>query len=422
MKVKFNLRDKKSKGVTLISLIVNYDKKRLKISTGHKVLVKYWNDRPCRVKELMEFDDYKKINADLDLYEALVKQVYNACIKDGFIPDPDYLKDEFFKLKGNPKRLKTSKTFWEFFEDFIEYKEESKKRGEIKDIRDYDNSLRKHLKKGEENFGKPLVFGAIKEPHDGFIQVWDNYLRFEAKNSYGEEGLAGNTIGKQNKNLKVFLNWCFDRDICPRFNMKHIPTEVEEVDNIYLTEEDIEKIERVELDDEEEKKVRDLFLIGCETGLRFSDFSSLSKEKIINHALRVTPMKTKKSSNKKVVIPISSRLNRIIDKYEELPKYNLKKVADFNKIIRSVCEKAEINDLVIFEKTIANKTIEIRKSKFEEVTSHTARRTFCTLKFLDDMPAEILIKFSGHTSVRNLLRYLKIDAELAAKQYIGHFR
>jgi integrase len=422
MKVKFNLRDKKSKDVTLISLIVNYDKKRLKISTGHKVLVKHWNDRPCRVKELMEFNDYKKINADLDLYEALVKQVYNACIKDGFIPDPNYLKDEFFKLKGNPKRLKTSKTFWEFFEDFIEHKEESKKRGEIKDIRDFDNSLRKHLKKGEENFGKPLAFGAIKEPHDGFIQVWDNYLRFEAKNSDGEEGLAGNTIGKQNKNLKVFLNWCFDRDIYPRFNMKHIPTEVEEVDNIYLTEDDLEKIERVELDDVEEKKVRDLFLIGCETGLRFSDFSSLTKEKILNHFLRVTPMKTKNTSNKKVVIPVSSRLERIIGKYEELPKYNLKKVSDFNKIIRSVCEKAEINDLIIYERKIANKWKEIRKSKFEEVSSHTARRTFCTLKYLGGMRTSSLISFTGHTSERNLIRYIRIDEEMAAVQNLHFFK
>ena len=422
MEVKFNLKDKKSAGATLINLMFNYDKKRLKVSTGFKVPVKYWNDKKQRVKELMEFKEHTTINAELDSFESLLKQIYATCVNEGFIPEPTYLKDEIFKLKLNPKKLKSSMTFWEIFDDFIKDKEESKKRGEIKDIRDYDNSLRKHLEKGEKNFGKPLVFGAIKEPHKGFIQVWDDYMRLEAKNSDGEDGLAVNTIGKQNKNLKVFLNWCFDRDIYPRFNMKHIPTEVEEVDNIYLTEEEIEKVEGVELDNEEQKKVRDLFLIGCETGLRFSDFSSLSKEKIINHALRVTPMKTKKSSNKKVVIPISSRLKRIIDNYEELPKYNLKKVADFNKVIRTVSEKAGINDLIIFEKTIANKSKEIRKSKFEEVTSHTARRTFCTLKFLDGMPAEILIKFSGHTSVRNLLRYLKIDAELAAKQYVGHFR
>lgn len=422
MEVKFNLKDKKSSGVTLINLIFNYDKKRLKISTGHKVLVKYWNDKKQRVKELMEFSDYATINEDLDLYETLVKQVYTTCIKDGFVPEPNILKDELFKLKANPKRSKSGKSFWEIYEDFVQDKEESKKRGEIKDVKDYTKSLPKHLKKGEDRFGKPLSFAALKEQFNGFVKIWDDYMRFEARNADGEDGLCVNTIGKQHKNLKVFLNWCFDRDIYPRFNMKHIPTEVEEVDNIYLTEEEIEKIESIELDEEEEKKVRDLFLIGCETGLRFSDFSNLTKEKILNQTLRVTPLKTKNSSNKKVVIPVSSRLQRIIDKYEVLPNYNLKKVTDFNKVIRTVCEKAKLNDVVVFERKIANKRNEIRKYKFEEVTSHTARRTFCTLKFLDGMPAEILIKFSGHTSVRNLLRYLKIDAELAAKQYVEYFK
>jgi integrase len=422
MEVKFNLKDRKSAGATLINLMFNYEKKRLKVSTGFKVPVKYWNDKKQRVKELMEFKEYSTINAGLDLFESLLKQIYATCINEGFIPEPIYLKNELFKLKANPKKIKLAKSFWDYFEEFICDKKEDMERGKIKDIRDYDNSLRKHLKKGEERFGKPLSFAAIKEQYNGFVKIWGDYMRFEAKNANGEDGLSVNTIGKQRKNLKVFLNWCFDRDIYPRFNMKHIPTEVEEVDNIYLTEEEIEKVESIELDDEEEKKVRDLFLIGCETGLRFSDFSSLTKEKILNQALRLTPMKTKKASNKKVVIPVSSRLKRILDKYEELPRYSIKKNADFNKIIRTVCEKAGINGLIIFEKTIANKRKEIRKSKFEEVTTHTARRTFCTLKFLDGMPAEILIKFSGHTSVRNLLRYIKIDEELAAKQYVEFFK
>jgi uncharacterized protein YdcH (DUF465 family) len=289
------------------------------------------------VKEVMEFSDHTKINEDLDHFESLVKQVYTTCIKDGFVPEPTYLKDEIFKLKLNPKKLKSLMSFWEIFDDFIKDKEESKKRGEIKDIRDYDNSLRKHLEKGEEKFGKPLNFAAIKEQYDGFIQVWGDYMRFEAKNSDGEDGLSVNTIGKQQKNLKVFLNWCFDREIYPRFSLKHIPTEAEEVDNIYLTEVELKKIEAIKLENEEEQKVRDLFLIGCETGLRFSDFSTLSKDKILNQALRLTPKKTRNSSNKKVVIPVSARLNRILDKYDELPTFKLEKVSEFNKVIRGVC-------------------------------------------------------------------------------------
>lgn len=420
MDVKFNLKERKSSGLTMINLILNYDKKRVKISTGQKILVRHWNDKKQRVKELMELKDHAFINQELDRYESIVKQVYFDALNHGTIPEPSFLKKEILKLKSNPKSLKLAKTFWDIYDDFISDKEDAKRRGEIKDVKDYTKSLPKHLKKGEERFGRPLSFAALKEPFNGFVKVWDDYMRFEAKNADGEDGLCVNTIGKQHKNLKVFLNWCFERDIYPRFNLKHLPTEVEEVDTIYLTEAELKKIEELDLEEEEERKVRDLFLIGCETGLRFSDFSSLTKEKIMDKAIRLTPKKTRNSSNKKVVIPVSSRLQRIIDKYEILPNYKSDKVADFNKVIRSVCEKAEINDLIIYERKIANKWKEIRKSKFEEVSSHTARRTFCTLKYLDGMSTFDLIKFTGHTNERNLIRYLRIDEEMAAIQN-AHF-
>ncbi len=420
MDVKFNLKERKSSGYTMINLILNYDKKRVKISTGQKILVRHWNDKKQRVKELMELKDHAIINQELDRYESIVKQVYFDALNHGTIPEPSFLKKEILKLKSNPKSLKLAKTFWDIYDDFISDREDSKRRGEIKDIRDYKNSLRKHLENGEKKFEKPLSFLAIKDPYNGFVPVWDDYMRFEAKNSEGGVGLCVNTIGKQHKNLKVFLNWCFEREIYPRFNMKHLPTIVEEVDNIHLTKEELSKIESIELESREEQKVRDLFLIGCETGLRFSDFSCLTKEKILGNVLRLTPKKTKNTSNKKVVIPVSSRLQRILDKYEELPIYNVNKVSDFNRTIKVICEKAKIDSMVIFERKIANQIKEIVKSKFEEVTSHTARRTFCTLKYLDGMPPFEIIKFSGHSTVRNLIRYLKVDEEMAAIQN-AHF-
>jgi integrase len=55
------------------------------------------------------------------------------------------------------------------------------------------------------------------------------------------------------------------------------------------------------------------------------------------------------------------------------------------------------------------------------VSSHTCRRTFCTLKFLKGMPAQAIMKFTGHTSERNFLKYLKLDAELTAQKYRGYF-
>jgi len=54
--------------------------------------------------------------------------------------------------------------------------------------------------------------------------------------------------------------------------------------------------------------------------------------------------------------------------------------------------------------------------KYELVSSHTCRRTFCTLKVLDKVPVPLIMKISGHTSERNSFRYLKMDEETSAEE------
>jgi hypothetical protein len=80
-----------------------------------------------------------------------------------------------------------------------------------------------------------------------------------------------------------------------------------------------------------------------------------------------------------------------------------------------------MNETIVFSRVVAGKTIMVNKFRYEEVYSHTCRRTYCTLKFLKGMPAQAVMKFSGHQTERNFLKYLKLDAELTATKYKGFF-
>ena len=86
-----------------------------------------------------------------------------------------------------------------------------------------------------------------------------------------------------------------------------------------------------------------------------------------------------------------------------------------------MCERADICDINYYYRTIQDREVRIEQKKFELISSHTGRRTFCTLKFLAGMPSHIIMKFSGHTSEQNFMRYLKIDAEIAATKYRSFF-
>jgi len=89
--------------------------------------------------------------------------------------------------------------------------------------------------------------------------------------------------------------------------------------------------------------------------------------------------------------------------------------------LRSLCEKAEINEPCFHYRIVQGKECVVEYKKHELVSSHTGRRTFCKLKFLDGMPVHVIMKFSGHTSEQNFLRYLKLDAELTAEKYKEFF-
>jgi integrase len=411
----FYLRDSLAEKTTIYAF-ASYEGYRVKISTNIKIPSKFWNTKKQRAKELMEFKDHEVVNKDLARIKEVLLAVYEKHRAEGVILNPKQFKEEFRASKDSPILDQKINTFWDHFEDFVNVK-----RKQLSDVRDYHNSLRKHLINVEAKMKRPLTFRLLKDPKEEFIANWEQYLKFETLNAKGEKGMSLNTVGKQNKNLKVFLNWCFDNGIYERFSLKGFPTLMEEVDNIYITEVELERLMHLKLDDEKERKVCDLFIIGCETGLRFSDFMRINQEHIDDGYLTFSPKKTSGYSNNKIIIPVSERFGQVLKRNSnEIPKLGNVDVTYFNQVIRKVCKKAKITKEVKYQREVAGKMITETRFRYDEVSSHTCRRTFCTLKFLKGMPAQAIMKFSGHRTERNFLKYLKLDAELTARKY-GEF-
>ncbi len=414
--IHFYLRDQLAEKTT-IYVYASYDGYRTRMSTDIRIPSKFWNSKKQKAKEAMEFASHVQVNAELVRIQDVLQTIYIKHREEGIILNPKQLKDEFYACKDAPIIDKKISTFWDHFENFVD-----DKRKQLSDIRDYNNSLRKHLTTVESILKRPLTFKLLKDPKQEFIATWEHYLKYECLNSKQEKGLSLNTVGKSNKNLKVFLNWCFDQGICDRFSLKGFPTLMEEVDNIYITEDELVSLFDLPLTDEKEKAVRDLFLIGCETGLRFSDFSRISSDNIHEEKLIFSPKKTSGYSNNKIIIPLSDRFKQVLSRNgNEIPEIAKMTVTAFNHIIREVCKKAGMIKETTYQREQAGEVLVESRLRYQEVSSHTCRRTFCTLKFLKGMPAQAIMKFSGHRTERNFLKYLKLDAELTARKYVEFF-
>jgi integrase len=66
--------------------------------------------------------------------------------------------------------------------------------------------------------------------------------------------------------------------------------------------------------------------------------------------------------------------------------------------------------------TKEGKEISIQTPKYNLITSHTARRSFCTNAFLSGMPAIDIMAISGHTTEKSFLIYIKATAEQKAQK------
>jgi integrase len=264
-----------------------------------------------------------------------------------------------------------------------------------KTIFQFDN-LKRHLenyqltKKAKIDFDKiDLTF------YNDFVE----YLTTKLK-------LAPNTIGKLITNLKVFLREAFDEGITTNniFANRRFRSNSSLSDTIYLTPLEIKEILNVDLESNLKlDRVRDMFIIGCYTGLRFSDIISIKQEHINDGMIELTQLKTKE----RIAIPITKEVERLLSKYNN----SLHKISNqkFNDYIHEVVKKCKGLEIEVTKKTIqGGKQIAIKKPKYEFVSSHTARRSFATNEYMaKGLSVRDIMAITGHKTEKSFYKYIR---------------
>jgi integrase len=202
------------------------------------------------------------------------------------------------------------------------------------------------------------------------------------------------------------------RKIIAPINLDDFKILDEESDAVYLTWDEIIRIYQIDLSAYPHLcKYRALFVFGCLTGLRFSDFSTIKTEDVRNRML----YKKQDKSDHWVVIPLRDEAYSIFinDFKRNIPKITN---SDFNYYIKEVAKFSGIVQLIKFSHKKGNCDIITVKPKYGWITSHTCRRSFCTNEFLAGTPVDLIMKISGHKSLRDFYRYIRITPEEAGQK------
>lgn len=244
------------------------------------------------------------------------------------------------------------------------------------------------------------------------IPFYEEFLLY-----FNSNKLSKNFIGRLIKQLKVIAQAAMDEGIHINniFRDKRFETLSENVMNIALTKQDLDQLYQMDLSKFSNLElIRDLFLIGCYTAQRWSDFSKITKTQIKDNMITLIQQKT----NEKVIIPIKPRLLKILDKY---PK-GLPKIAEqtFNRKIKEIAEDAGFTDIIHVKETRGGITEVKDYLKYELISSHTARRTGATLMYKDKIPTKSIMKLTGHKTESSFMKYICIDEEENASILANH--
>lgn len=404
-KAKFVLKEPKSKTDTLVYMFYNYQYSRFKYSTSENINPKFWNPISQRAKETKQFPEYPEFNARLDKFENAINTVFRRLLNDGIQPNNTLLKKEFENELSDNRLKPKKKAFLSFVDDYITESKLNKREGTIKVY----NTTYKYLKEYSSKY-KTIDFENIT------LEFYNHYTAFLSQ----EHSLSANTVGKHIKTIKSFMNEATERGINENleFRKKKFKTIREEADTVYLCVKELEQFEKLKLTATPRlERVRDLFLIGCYTGLRFSDFTQIQPENI-NSDNTMLFIRTQKTSER-VAIPLHKTVRNILKKYKnKLPKAYSNQV--MNNYLKEVASLANIKELVETTITRAGKLEKSVSPKFKLISTHTARRSFATNLYLADIPAISIMKITGHKTERSFMQYIRITQEQNADKLLTH--
>lgn len=417
-RVKFYIEHRKDKDGKVkkfdvpIVLRYSFNRKRFEYYTGQRTdidfyNVGYWKKRGDAQPIKYDAPRADAINTRLRELENLISDIEKDVPANSLTTD--FLRKQLdirFKDKTEPEPEKL--TFYRYFEKYIEKTPNRvNKRTGHKISKDTPKKLKtvfNMLKDFAEFRGAEFDFNDVNQ------ELYDELIGY----MINEKKYAINTYGRTIKFIKTVLKDAYSNGINKKIDFLNIfEGKTEESDNIYLTEPELEKIFNLDLSGRPTlDRCRDMFLIGCWTGLRFKDFISINKNDIKGDTIRLKSHKTKS----KIVIPVHPIVKAIADKYKYVfpPAISNQK---FNLYLKEIAELAGIDEMFTKSITKGGKEVITTKHKYTCVSTHTARRSFATNSYLRGIDTLLIMAITGHKTESEFLKYIKLPQDEKAEKY-----
>ena len=414
VQARFHLRKPKANKPTNIYLVCRINGKQVKLSTGVKVYPEHWNEEKqeayisCRLSELDNSNNTITNEKLTELKASFVEYKYYLCQHPNEMEQGVELLRKFIYKDTMVKKQETENAIHWLRNAIIADKNigESTRADYIKQIKFFEIFL-------NETGRCPISFSDINLP---LIKGYELYLlnKDVGKGKTTKTTTVGNKVEKIICILKrAEQQGMIDIHESKLDKYKKPQSRQGDENEIYLTEDEIDKIYALRLTGREEE-VRDLFVLQCWIGQRFSDTQAIN-EGIIKEAPngkgKVIEIVQEKKTHR-VSIPLLPVAIDILNKYKNgFPIYTNQTALNY---LKNIGEKAGITRLHNVTEDRGGEVVTTQVKAYELIGTHTARRSFICNMLKHGYDSHIIMKITGHNDAKSFKKYVRLTSEDAA--------
>ena len=390
-------RDKKTKQLRTknvpIRLVFSFDGHSVTLSTGENVDFDQWDHKGQRVRKTArgstEINDVLLARADN------VHQAYRELRIRNINPTPDLLLEQLRKndqLKRGSKRSPGTSIF-NIYDKYLGAKQSSFSKS--------FSGMMNRTKRYVQEFAPDYL--SFEDIDVNFMEEFSSFLT--------NRGLSINTVASNIRRFKMFLNFSIKNGDNTNLRFKGFTPKSYNPEIFYMTIAEMKKLMSLTITDARLDRVRDIFIFGCYTALRYSDILRLRKNEIVNgDFIHFRQVKTKEENS----VPLVSTTKAILEKYKSLPgplALPVITTQKMNDYIKELGQLAGFNEQVTVIRYFGTKRVEETYKKWEIMSTHMMRRTFISNSLIMQIPESEVMAISGHKSYNSFKRYFKVRDE-----------
>lgn len=363
-----------------IMVRITVNGQRTEFSSGRKCEKALWEPRAAKM--IGQKAESKALNLYLDTIKVKLFEVHRLMILNDETITSETLKNKFLGKDERPRLL-------------MQIFQEHNNRMEALIGQEFSPGTLERYKTSYKHTLEFLDWKYSRSDFDirnidhAFIADYDFYLRTVRK-------CANNTAIKYIRNFQKVIRICLKNGWLQKDPFVNYSVKLKEVARTFLTEEEIEAIQKKKFVSARLDQVRDIFLFSCFTGLAYVDVKELKKsdvQKVISGEKWI--MTKRKKTDTICNIPVLPPAEELIQKYKNDPR------CENSDCLLPVISNQKMN---AYLKEIAD-VCGIQK----ELTFHIARHTFATTVTLTNgVSIESVSKMLGHRNLKTTQHYAKI--------------